>query len=114
MQGRELTDADAGGAFHGKHDLRAMYTRDNTERRRVSGHTLRRYLTTAQDKLFIARALKIRQEYQIASNSDAVIVLAKGLIAEGKEAELAPDLVKIAKATDIPRRARAWDDALDH
>lgn len=113
-QGRELSDAEAESAFHGKHDLREMYTRENTERRRVSGHTLRRLLTTAQDKLFIAKALKIRDEYQVASNSDAVLVLAQQLIAEGKEAELNPELVQLAKTTVVARRARPWDDTLDH
>lgn len=112
--GREVTDEQAAAAFHGKHDLREMYTRENTERRRVSGHTLRRLLTTAQDKLFIAKALKIREEYAIASNSDAVIVLAQMLMAEGKEGELNAELVTLAKTTTVPKRGRPFNDAIDH
>lgn len=114
MAGKELSDEAAASAYFNKHDLREMYTRENTERRRVAGHTLRRLLTTAQDKLFIAKALKIRDEYAIASNSDSVIVLAQDLIAQGKEAELNPELVKIAKSTVIPKRTRPWNDAIDH
>lgn len=112
--GRELTDQAAAASYFNKHDLKEMYTRENTERRRAGGHTLRRFLTTAQDKLFIAKAVNIRRDYQVASNSDAVLVLAQMLLAEGKEAELNPELVKLAKATTIPKRPAPFDDAKDH
>lgn len=101
-------------AYVGKHDLRETYTREQTERRRIGGHTLRRYLTAAQDKAWIAKALKIRTEYAVESNSDTVLVYAQDLIAQGKEAELNPALVKLAKATVIPKRERPWDDTRDH
>ena len=114
MAGKELSDEAAASAYFNKHDLREMYTRDNTERRRVSGHTLRRLLTAAQDKLFIAKALRIRNEYLVASNSDVVIVLAQQLMAEGKENELNAELVKLAKSTVIPKRGRPFNDAIDH
>jgi hypothetical protein len=101
----ELSDEQAQNAYHSKHDLREMYTRENVEKRRAGAHTLRRMLTTPQDKLFIARGVKIRDEYQVANNDDVVIVLAQQLIAEGKEAELDPKLAELAKRTAVPRRA---------
>ena len=110
----ELSDEQAQNAYHSKHDLREMYTRENVERRRAGAHTLRRMLTTPQDKLFIARGVKIRDEYQVANNDDVVIVLAQQLIAEGKESELNPELCKLAKATVVPKRSRPFDDAIDH
>jgi hypothetical protein len=100
----ELSDEQAQNAYHSKHDLREMYTRENVERRRAGAHTLRRMLTTAQDKLFIARGVKIRAEHQVANNDDVVIVLAQQLIAEGKEPELDPKLADLAKRTAIPKR----------
>jgi len=100
-----MSEEDAERAYHSKHDLREMYTRENTERRRAGAHTLRRYLTAAQDKLFIARGLKIRDEYDVANNDDVTIVLAQQLIAEGKEPELDPKLAALAKKTSIAKRA---------
>ncbi|HLF17178.1 MAG TPA: hypothetical protein VI796_07095 [Candidatus Thermoplasmatota archaeon] len=101
-------------AYYGKHGLRETYTREQTERRRISSHTLRRFLTAAQDKLLTAKFTKIRDEYRVESNSDAVLAFAQQLIAEGKEKELSPELVKLAKATVIPKRGRPFDDARDH
>jgi hypothetical protein len=100
----ELSDEQAENAYHSKHDLREMYTRENVEKRRAGAHTLRRMLTTPQDKLFIARGLKIRTEYQVANNDDVVIVLAQQLIAEGKEPELDPKLAELAKKTVVAKR----------
>lgn len=100
----ELTDEQADAAYHSKHDLREMYTRDNVERRRVGSHTLRRYLTVAQDKQYIAKALKIRDEYVVANNDDVVLVLVQQWLAEGKQAELDPKLVEAAKKAVIPKR----------
>jgi hypothetical protein len=101
---KELSDDEAEKAYHSKHDLREMYTRDNVERRRVGSHTLRRYLTVAQDKVFLAKGVKIRDEYEVANNDDVVIVLAQQWIADGKESEIAPELVKEAKKAVIPKR----------
>lgn len=101
----ELTDEQAAAAYHSKHDLREMYTRDNVERRRVGSHTLRRYLTVAQDKQYIAKALKIRDEYVVANNDDVVLVLVQQWVAEGKAAEVDPRLVDAAKKAVIPKRA---------
>jgi hypothetical protein len=104
-----MTDEEAAAAYHGKHDLREMYTRENTERRRVGGHTLRRYLTTAQDKLFIAKALKIRDEYDVSNNDDVVLLLVQHWLAEGKEAEIDPRLVALAGKASIRKRSVPFD-----
>jgi hypothetical protein len=103
----ELSEEDAERAYHSKHDLREMYTRENTERRRAGSHTLRRHLTTAQDKLFIARGVKIRAEYLTANNDDVVLALVQQLLAEGKEPELDPRLVELAKKAQVPKRDAA-------
>ena len=100
----ELTDEQADAAYHSKHDLREMYTRDNVERRRAGSHTLRRYLTVAQDKQFIAKALKIRDEYLVANNDDVVLVLVQHWVAEGKGAEVDPKLVDAAGKATIAKR----------
>src|SRR5688500_13022702 len=102
-----MSDEQAQNAYHSKHDLREMYTRENVERRRAGSHTLRRMLTTPQDKLFIARGVKIRDEYQVANNDDVVVVLAQQLIAEGKGPELDPKLAELAKRTTVAKRAGA-------
>ncbi len=101
----ELSDDEATTAYHSKHDLREMYTRENVERRRAGAHTLRRYLTAAQDKLFIAKGLKIRDQFDVTNNDDVVLALVQQWIAEGKEAEIAPKLVEAARKTAIARRA---------
>jgi hypothetical protein len=103
----ELSDEQAAAAYHSKHDLREMYTRDNVERRRAGSHTLRRMFTVAQDKQFIAKALKIRDEYAVANNDDVVLVLVQLWIAEGKTAEIDPRLVEAAKTAVIPKRMAA-------
>lgn len=103
----EPTDEEAAAAYHSKHDLREMYTRDNVERRRAGSHTLRRYLTVAQDKLFIAKALKVRDEFEVANNDDVVIALVQQWIADGKAAEIDAKLVEAAKKAVIPRRSPA-------
>ncbi len=111
---KEPSEDDLKAAFYGKHDLRETFTRENTERRRAGGHTLRRLLTAAQDKALTAKFVKLRSEYAIESNSDAVIVFAQEVIASGKETELNAELAKLAKATHIPKRTRPWDDEKDH
>ncbi len=103
----ELTDEQATSAYHSKHDLREMYTRDNVERRRVGSHTLRKYLTVVQDKQFIAKGTKIRDEYQVANNDDVVLVLVQMLIADGKGAEVDAKLAELAKKVTIPKRGAA-------
>lgn len=100
----ELTDEQVATAYASHHDLREMYTRDNVERRRVGSHTLRRFFTVAQDKQFIAKALKIRDEYEVANNDDVVVVLVQLWLAEGKQAELDPKLVEAAKKAVVPKR----------
>jgi hypothetical protein len=102
---REMTEEEAQSSYHNTHDLREMYTRENTERRRAGAHTLRRYLTTAQDKALTAKMVKLRDEYAVANNDDVVLVFAQGLIAEDKEAELDPKLAEAAKKATIPKRA---------
>lgn len=97
-------DAESSDVFYNKHDLREMYTRENTERRRMGGHTLRRHFTTAQDKAFIARAVKIREAYETANNDDVAIVFVQEQLAAGKEAEFDPKLVDLARRVTIPKR----------
>ena len=101
----EQSEEQANASYHSKHDLREMYTRDNVERRRAGSHTLRKHLSVAQDKLFIAKALKVRDEYQVANNDDVVLVLVQQWIADGKQAEIDPKLVEAAKKTVIAKRA---------
>ena len=101
----EMTEEELAKSYHNSHDLREMYTRENTERRRAGAHTLRRFLTTAQDKALTARMVKIRDEFTVANNDDVVLVFAQGLIADGKEAELDPKLAEAAKQATIARRA---------
>lgn len=103
----ELSDDQAAAAYHSKHDLREMYTRDNVERRRAGSHTLRRMLTAAQDKMYIAKALKVRDEYAVANNDDVVLVLVQQWITDGKAAEVDPRLVEAAKKAVIPKRGAA-------
>ncbi len=100
----EFTDDEAAAAYHNSHDLRAMYTRENTERRRAGAHTLRRHLTGAQDKALTARMTKLRDAFVVANNDDIVLAFCQELIAAGKEAELAPALVEAAKRSTISRR----------
>lgn len=105
----DLPESELAKAYHNPHDLREMYSRENTERRRFGGHTLRKHLTAAQDKALTAKMVKIREEYEVANNDDVVLVFAQGLLAEGKEMELDPHLAKAAKAATIARRARPFD-----
>ncbi|MEA3191205.1 MAG: hypothetical protein QOD77_1787 [Thermoplasmata archaeon] len=107
----DIPDAELAKAYHNTHDLREMYTRENTERRRFGGHTLRKHLTAAQDKALTAKMVKIRDEFEVANNDDVVVVFVQGLLADGKEMELDPHLVKVAKAATVARRARPFDSA---
>ncbi len=99
-----FTEEDAAKLFHNSHDLREMYTRENTERRRAGAHTLRKYLTTAQDKLLTAQMTKIRDEYETANNDDVVVVFVQKAIEAGKVAEFAPQLIEFAKKAVVPKR----------
>jgi 6-phosphofructokinase len=99
-----MTEEQMAQSYQNKHDLREMYTRENTERRRVGSHTLRRYLTQAQDRALTAQMVKVREEFQTANNDDVVIAWVKQQVAAGKEAEFDPKLVEIAKKAEIPKR----------
>jgi hypothetical protein len=103
----ELTDEQAAAAYRNAHDLREMYTRENTERRRAGAHTLRRHLTQAQDKALTAKMVKLRDEYVVANNDDVVVAFCQDLLAQGKESELAPALVEAAKKTPLRKRSAA-------
>jgi hypothetical protein len=105
MAGKELTDDQAAAAFFNKHDLREMYTRENTERRRIGSHTLRRFLTAAQDKALTAQMVKVRDEYEVANNDDVVLAWVQGQVAAGKAAEFDARLVEAAGKAAIPKRA---------
>lgn len=101
----EFSDEAAAAAYRNAHDLRGMYTRENTERRRIGAHTLRRYLTGPQDRALTARMTKLRDAFEVANNDDIVLAYCQELIAAGKEAELAPALVEAAKKAALRRRA---------
>ncbi|HEX2066287.1 MAG TPA: hypothetical protein VHI93_05675 [Candidatus Thermoplasmatota archaeon] len=104
FRAKEMGEEELQRAYHNAHDLREMYTRENTERRRFGGHTLRRYLTSAQDNALTAKMVKIRAEHAVANNDDVVLVFAQALIAEGREGELDPKLAEAAKNAVVPRR----------
>lgn len=108
------SDSDGGeiqaSAYYSDHDLREMFSRENTSRRRQNGHTLRKYLTDKQDKKILGDFVQIRNEYAVSNNNDILIVWAQKLLEEGKGDDLHPKLVELAKNVDIPRRDPPWDD----
>ena len=79
-----------------------------TDEQAAGSHTLRRYLTVAQDKQFLAKGLKIREEYEVANNDDVVLVLVQQWIADGKEADLDRQLVAEAKKASIAKRTQPF------
>ncbi|MGB0651998.1 MAG: hypothetical protein ACPGQL_02260 [Thermoplasmatota archaeon] len=91
--------------YHSNHDLRETYSRENTERRRQTSHTLRRFLTAKQDKMCMNKMTKFRDSHEVANCDDVVILYAQMLIADGKDADLDPELVAIAKQATIAERA---------
>lgn len=97
-------------AYYSDHDLREMFSRENTSRRRQAGHTLRKYLTDKQDKQILGSFVKIRDEYAVTNNNDVVIVWAQQLLEQGKGDDLDPYLVELAESLEIPKRATPWDD----
>lgn len=99
-----MTDEELASAYHNDHDLREMYTRENTERRRAGAHTLRKYLTGPQDRALTAKMVKIRDAWDVANNDDVVIVYCQELIAEGKGADLHPKLVEAARVGKVAKR----------
>jgi hypothetical protein len=104
FRAHEPSEEEVQKAYFSGHGLREMYTRENTERRRVGSHTLRRFLTAAQDKALTAKMVKIRDEHEVANNDDVVVVYVQQLMAEGKEAELDPRLVAACKGVHVPKR----------
>src|SRR5690348_13943106 len=105
---QELGDEAAAAAYHNDHDLREMYSRENTERRRAGAHTLRKHLTGAQDRALTAKMVKIRDEYDVSNNDDVVVVFCQLLIAEGKSGELSPKLLEAVANARIPKRSRPF------
>jgi hypothetical protein len=103
----EKGDSEIKAAYYAHHDLREIFSRDNANRRREAGHTLRRLLSDKQDRQMLSVFVKIRDEYEIMNNSDAVVVWAQQQIAAGNEKDLDPELVEVAKRVTIPRRADA-------
>lgn len=100
-------------AYYSSHDLRDMYSRDNTERRRTGGHTLRKHLTAAQDKKLTAQFVKIRDEWCVTNNNDAVLVFVQQLVADGKGDEVDPKLREMAASVTIPRRSTPFAPEAD-
>lgn len=101
---RRIEGGEIANAYFSSHDLREVFTRENTERRRQNGATLRRFLTTKQDKKVLQNFIKIREEYAVTNNNDVVIVWAKQMIDDGKEEDLHPELVQVAKNAEVPKR----------
>lgn len=101
---REIEGGEIANAYFSSHDLREVFTRQNTERRRQNGATLRRFLTEKQDKKVLQQFIKIREQWQVTNNNDVVIVWAKLMMEEGKEDELHSELVTVAKNAQIKKR----------
>ena len=80
----------------------------------MSGSTLRKHLTAKQERSMTQDFVKIREEYDVRNNSDAVVVWAQQQIAAGKEAELVDELVTAAKTVSVPKRSVPWDDTTGH
>ncbi len=110
MPGGEREGSEIKSAYYAEHDLREVYSRENTERRRTSGHTLRKHLSAAQERKMTQAFVGIRDEYDIRNNSDAVIVWVQQQIADGKGDELPERLVELAESIEVPKREVPWDD----
>lgn len=114
MPGSEREGSEIKAAYYAEHDLREVFSRENTERRRTSGHTLRKHLSAAQERKMTQAFVPIRAEYDIRNNSDAVIVWAQKEIEAGREADLPARLAELAKSVAVPKRATEWDDQTGH
>lgn len=99
---------DTAAAYFSTHDLREMFSRDNTERRRAGGHTHRRYLDKNQDKMVMSQMVKIREEFDVRNNNDVVIVWVQQQVAAGKAEGLHEFLLEVAEQTVIPKRAEPF------
>ncbi len=110
MPGSKREGSEIKAAYYAEHDLREVFSRENTERRRTSGHTLRKHLTTAQERKMTQAFVPIRTEYDIRNNSDAVLVWVQQLIADGKADDIHPRLLELAEQVHIPKRETPWDD----
>lgn len=102
--GKPEGDGEIESTYVAQHDLREVFSRENASRRRQAGHTLRKYLTDKQDKQMLNHFVKIRDEYAIANNSDAVVVWAQMQIADGKKDDLHEKILEAAETTQIPKR----------
>lgn len=112
--GQEREGSEITSAYVANHDLREVFSRENTERRRTSGSTLRKHLTTAQERKMTQAFVAIRDEYEIRNNSDAVIVWVQQQIADGKGDDFSDELVQLAQSVEVPKRTEPWDDEKGH
>lgn len=110
----ERDGSEIASAYVAGHDLREVFSRENTERRRTSGSTLRKHLTTAQERKMTQAFVAMRKEYDISNNSDAVLVWVQSQIAAGKEADFDDRLIELANSVTVPKRAVPWDDESGH
>jgi hypothetical protein len=101
MSGGEI----AASTYYSDHNLREMFTRENTERRRQGGATLRKHLTEKQDRQCLAKFVPIRRDYEVSNNNDAVIVWVQMQIELGKAAEISAELIEVAGKVIVPKRA---------
>lgn len=114
MPGSKREGSEIKSAYYAEHDLREVFSRENTERRRTGGHTLRKHLSAAQERKMTQAFVPIRTEYEIRNNSDAVIVWAQQQIEAGKGDELPERLVELAGTVVVPKRETPWDDQAGH
>ena len=110
MPGSKREGSEIKSAYYAEHDLREVYSRENTERRRTSGHTLRKHLTAAQERKMTQAFVGIREEYDIRNNSDAVIVWVQQQVDAGKGDDLDDRLVDLAGSIVVPKREAPWND----
>lgn len=96
------------------HDLREMFSRENAERRRTGGKMLRARLTAKQDKMCMAKMVKIREAYEVANSDDIVLRWVQMQVDEGKAEDIDAELLELAGKVTFAERAAPWDDEKGH
>lgn len=118
MDQNERPDPMAGevqaSVHYADHDLREMFSRDNAERRRTGGKMLRAKLTAKQDKMCMAKMVKIREAFEVANSDDIVLRWVQMQVEEGKAEDIDDELIGMAKQVTFAPRATPWDDEKGH
>lgn len=107
--GAKPSAEESASVYYSSHDLREMFSRENAERRRQGAKTLRRLLSSEQDKKVMNKMVRLREEYEVANNDDVILVWVQQELAAGKGQDIHPDLVAAAKAARIPKRRTPVD-----